>query len=241
MPAIPQSLGNLGYDRAITVFSPDGRLLQVEYARKTVSQGTTAMGVACSDGVVLVADKRIIDPLIIPASVEKVFQIDNHIGATMSGLISDGRILVERAQEDAQRHKIVYGEPIDVLSMVKEVCNFKQFYTQYAGIRPFGVSLLIAGVDDVPKLYGTEPSGIYFQYRANAIGEGAAIVNKFLKQNYKDSINTDGAIILCLKALKKVLGTKFSKDRIEAAVILKSTKKYQKVSENKMSEYFKKI
>jgi proteasome alpha subunit len=241
MPAIPQNLGNLGYDRAITVFSPDGRLLQVEYARKTVSQGTTAMGVACSDGVVLVADKRIIDPLIIPQSVEKVFQIDGHIGATMSGLISDGRILVERAQEDAQRHKIVYGEPIDVLSMVKEVCNLKQYYTQYAGIRPFGVSLLIAGIDEEPKLYGTEPSGIYFQYKATAIGEGAAVANKFLTQNYKEKITVDDAIVLCLKALKKVLLTKFDKDRIEAAVIPKSTKTYQKVSEDKMAGYLKKI
>ena len=104
MEALPHEI--MGYDRAITIFSPDGRLLQVEYARKTVSQGTTTVGVVCKDGVVLVADKRILEKLIVPQSIEKVFQVDKHIGATMSGLISDGRVLVQRAQAKAQSHKI---------------------------------------------------------------------------------------------------------------------------------------
>lgn len=240
MAEFPQGMGNMGYDRAITVFSPDGRLLQVEYARKTVSQGTTAIGVVCQDGVVLVADKRIIDPLIIPSSVEKIFQIDSHMGATMSGLISDGRILVERAQDEAQRHKLVYEESIDIMSLVKEICNFKQLYTQYAGTRPFGVSLLIAGVDSEPSLYVTEPSGIYFKYHATAIGEGASVANKFIEKEYKRNISMDEGIVLSLKALKKVLGNKFNKDRIEAALIPLKTKKFEKVSEKKLSESLKK-
>jgi proteasome alpha subunit len=240
MAEFPQGMGNMGYDRAITVFSPDGRLLQVEYARKTVSQGTTAIGLVCQDGIVLVADKRIIDPLIIPSSVEKIFQIDTHIGTTMSGLISDGRILVERAQEEAQRHRLVYEEPVDVMSLVKEICNHKQLYTQYAGTRPFGVSLLIAGVDGEAVLYVTEPSGIYFKYLATAIGEGSAVVNKFLEKEYKKNMDMDEGIVLSLKALKKVLGTKFNKDRIEAAVIPIKTKKFEKVSEKKLSESLKK-
>ena len=93
----------MGYDRAITMFSPDGRLLQVEYAKKTVRQGSTAIGMVCSDGVLLVTDKRMVDPLIVPESVEKVFQIDDHIGATAAGIVSDARVLIERAQLKAQQ------------------------------------------------------------------------------------------------------------------------------------------
>jgi proteasome alpha subunit len=237
MPAMPQRL--MGYDRAITVFSPDGRLLQVEYARKTVSQGTTAIGIVCSDGVVLVADKRIIDPLVVPKSVEKVYQVDKHIGATMSGLISDGRILVQKAQDEAQRHRILYDEKIDVLGLVKEVCDHKQFYTQYAGTRPFGVSLLLAGVDEKPRLFVTEPSGIYFEYSATSIGEGSTVTNKFLEEKYKPSMTTDEGIVLAIKALKKVLGSNFKKERIETAVIPSKTKKYRKLSEKEMEGYFK--
>ncbi len=238
MAAIPQRL--MGYDRAITIFSPDGRLLQVEYARKTVSQGTTAIGIVCSNGVVLVADKRIIDPLIVPKSVEKIYQVDEHIGATMSGLISDGRMLVQKAQEEAQRHRILYDEKIDVLGLVKEVCDYKQFYTQYAGTRPFGVSLLIAGVDEKPHLFVTEPSGIYFEYSATSIGEGSVVVNKFLEDKYKPSITIDDGITLAIKALKKVLGSNFKRERIEAAVIPSKTKIYKKLSEKEMESYLKK-
>jgi len=227
----------MGYDRAITIFSPDGRLLQVEYARKTVSQGTTAIGITCKDGVVLIADKRLIDPLVVINSVEKIFQIDEHVGATMSGLISDGRILVEKAQEIAQRHRMLYDEPINVPTMVKELCNIKQVYTQYAGIRPFGVSLLIAGVNHKPYLYLTEPSGIYFGYHATAIGENARQVNEFLKKNYKENIKIEEGIKLGIKALKKALGVKFQLERIECAFIPMKTKKYSKLTFKELSAY----
>ncbi|MBW3012340.1 proteasome subunit alpha, partial [Candidatus Woesearchaeota archaeon] len=98
----------LGYDRAITMFSPDGRLLQVEYAKKTVKQGTTAIGIVCKDGVLLVADKRVMDPLMVVEGVEKIFPIDDHVAAALSGLVADGRVLVERAQVRAQQHRVTY-------------------------------------------------------------------------------------------------------------------------------------
>ncbi len=122
----------MGYDRAITMFSPDGRLLQVEYAKKTVRLGNTAIGIMCSDGLVLVTDKRIVDKLVVPESIEKVFQIDDHMMATAAGIISDARVLIERSQIKAQQHRVTYDAPIDVLSIVKDVCNFKQFTTQSA-------------------------------------------------------------------------------------------------------------
>ena len=151
----------MGYDRAITMFSPDGRLLQVEYAKKTVRQGSTAIGISCKDGVVLVTDKRLVDKLVVAESVEKIWQIDDHIGSTASGIISDARVLIERAQILAQQHRVTYDSPIDILSIVKDICNLKQITTQSGGYRPFGVSILVAGVDNgQPKLFETDPTGI---------------------------------------------------------------------------------
>ena len=154
----------MGYDRAITMFSPDGRLLQVEYAKKTVKQGSTAIGIVCKEGVILASDKRIVDSLVVAEAVEKMWQIDDHMGATASGILSDARILIERAQLKAQQHKVTYDTPIDTLTVVKDICNLKQICTQSGGLRPFGVSILIAGIDETgPKLFETDPTGIYFQ------------------------------------------------------------------------------
>jgi proteasome alpha subunit len=238
MEALPHDI--MGYDRAITVFSPDGRLLQVEYARKTVSQGTTAIGIVCKDGVVLVADKRIIEKLIVAESVEKVFQIDKHIGITLSGLISDGRVLVQRAQTKAQAHKISYDEPIDVLTLTKDIADQQQLYTQYGGARPYGVALLIAGVDETgPKLFMTEPSGIFFEYKATSMGEGSVIANKFINDNYKEDMDIHAGIKLGLAALKEVLNKKFSKERIDVAVITTEKKQYKKLSKAELDKYLK--
>src|SRR3989338_3630410 len=141
-------IDKMGYDRSITMFSPDGRLLQVEYAKKTVKQGSTTMGLACKDGVVFLSDKRIISKLIVPEAIEKMFKIDDHIGATAAGLIADARILVDRSQLKAQQHAVAYDTHIDVLTIVKEICDLKQICTQSAGLRPFGVSMLVGGVED---------------------------------------------------------------------------------------------
>src|SRR3989344_1614528 len=171
MQPMPHQL--MGYDRAITMFSPDGRLLQVEYAKKTVRQGSTTIGMVCSDGVLLVADKRIMDSLIVPESVEKIWKIDEHIGAAASGILSDARILIDRVQLRAQQNRVTYDSEIDILTVVRDICDLKQICTQSGGLRPFGVSILIAGVDNsTQKLFETDPTGIYFQYRATAIGEG---------------------------------------------------------------------
>ena len=162
-------IDKMGYDRSITMFSPDGRLLQVEYAKKTVKQGSTALGIACRDGVVLVVDKRVTSKLLVPEAIEKMFRIDDHIGATAAGIISDARVLVDRSQLKAH-------SKIDILSIVKDICDLKQICTQSAGLRPFGVSMLVGGVeeDGEVRLFLTEPYGLYFQYRAAVIGEGEA-------------------------------------------------------------------
>jgi proteasome alpha subunit len=227
----------MGYDRAITMFSPDGRLLQVEYAKKTVKQGSTAIGVVCTDGVVFVTDKRILDKLVVPDSVEKIFQIDEHIGATASGILSDARVLVERAQITAQQHRVTYDNPIDVLSVVKDICNLKQICTQSGGLRPFGVSILVAGIDrSGPSLFETDPTGIYFQYKATVIGEGETEIEDILHKQYKDNITMDEALKLCLRALDKVLDKNFNLDRIDAAVISKEKKQFERLSREKLEK-----
>jgi proteasome alpha subunit len=210
----------MGYDRAITMFSPDGRLLQVEYAKKTVRQGSTAAGIVCSDGVVLVTDKRIVDKLIVPESIEKIFTIDNQIMATASGILSDARVLIERAQLLAQQNKMTYDEKIDVLSIVKDICNLKQICTQSGGLRPFGVSLLIAGIDRKgAHLYETDPTGIYFEYKATAIGEHETEIEEVLNNEYNDKLSIDDGVKILIKALATVIEKDFSVDRIDVSYI----------------------
>ncbi len=227
----------MGYDRASIVFSPDGRLLQVEYAKKTVRQGTTAIGIVCKDGAVLVADKRIAEKLIVSSSVEKVFQVDEHIGATASGIISDGRILIEKSQVLAQQHKVTYDSPMQTESLVKEISNIKQLYTQVGGARPFGVSILFIGVDDEPHLYVTDPTGIFFEYKATAIGEAETEVKEILNKDYKETITCEEAIKLAVSALKKVLGKEFSVDRIDGAFISSKDKKFVRLSREQINKY----
>ena len=227
----------MGYDRAITMFSPDGRLLQVEYAKKTVRQGSTAIGMVCSDGVLLVADKRVVDSLVVPESVEKIWQIDEHIGASASGILSDARVLIDRAQLKAQQNRVTYDSEIDTLTIVKDICDLKQVCTQSGGLRPFGVSVLVAGIDDhTPRLFETDPIGIYFQYRATAIGEGEVEVEEILHSEYRPDLTIDEGLKLSLKALKKVLGENFKVERIDAASINITDKKFKRVTKARMEK-----
>jgi proteasome alpha subunit len=224
----------MGYDRAITMFSPDGRLLQVEYAKKTVRQGSLAIGISCADGVLLMADKRIMDTLIVPESVEKIWQVDSHIIAAASGIISDARVLIDRAQLKAQQHRVTYDSAIDIISIVKDMCDLMQMTTQSGGLRPFGVSILVAGMDNgKAKLFETDPTGIYFQYKAAAIGEGETEVEEILKKEYRDDITVEDALKLAVKALKRVLGQNFSAERVEATYV-GADKKFVQVDKAKI-------
>ena len=232
----------MGYDRSITMFSPDGRLLQVEYAKKTVRQGSTAVGIVCKDGIVLVADKRIVGKLVVPESVEKVFQIDDHIAATAAGIISDARVLVERSQVKAQQHRVTYDSGIDVLSVVKDMSDLCQFTTQSAGLRPFGVSLLVAGVDGdgTPTLFMTDPTGIFFRYRAAVIGEGEIEIEKILQKKYRVNMNIEEGLALGVGVLAAFVGAELSVDRLEAVVISVAQRKYKQVSNDEMRDLLQK-
>ncbi|NLI74282.1 MAG: archaeal proteasome endopeptidase complex subunit alpha [Euryarchaeota archaeon] len=196
--------GQMAYDRAITVFSPDGRLFQVEYAREAVKRGTTTVGLKFKDGVVLIVDKRIASRLMEPKSIEKIFQIDGHIGCATSGLVADARVLVDNARVTAQVSKITYDENISVEMLVKRICDYKQNYTQYGGVRPFGTALLVAGADDQGvHLFETDPSGALVSYKAGSIGAGRNVVMEVFEEHYKEDMDMEEAIVLGLQALKK--------------------------------------
>ena len=236
-----QLVDKMGYDRSITMFSPDGRLLQVEYAKKTVKQGSTAIGLACKDGIVLISDKRVTSKLMVPDTIEKTFRIDDHIATTASGIISDARVLVDRAQLKAQQHAVTYDSMIDVISVVKDICDLKQICTQSAGLRPFGVSMLVGGVenDGSIKLFLTEPYGLYFQYKAAVIGEGEPEIEPELQKKYKPTLGIDEGVQLGLSLLKGFLKTDFNYDRIDAVQIAVSDKRFKKLTVDEMKKLMK--
>jgi len=227
----------MAYDRAITVFSPDGRLFQVEYAREAVKRGTTTVGLKFKDGVVLIVDKRITSHLIEPESIEKIFQIDDHIGCATSGLVADARVLIDRARIDAQINEITYNEKIQVKTLVKRICDFKQTYTQYGGVRPFGTALLIAGVDETgAHLFATDPSGALMEYKASSEGSGRNGAMAYFEAHYRDNLSLDEAIDMGIKALNKGTEGKLNPDAVEIGVVMKD-KKFTILSKDETRSY----
>lgn len=193
------------YDWEITVFSPDGRLFQVEYAREAVKRGTTTIAIKYKGGVVFIVDKRIASRLIEPSSIEKIFKIDSHIGCAVSGLIADARKLVERARIEAQINRLAYDEPIQIKALVRKICDFKQIYTQYGGVRPFGATLLMGGIDKTGiHLFATDPSGAMLEYKAVAEGEGSNDVMRYFEKEYRDSMKMKEAIDMGIEAIKMI-------------------------------------
>lgn len=213
----------MGYDRSAGMFSPDGLILQVEYAEKAVNLGSTVMGITTKEGVVLIGDRKIRSKLLVKNSFKKVFEIDEHIGVTGAGAMSDGRRLIEEAQGIAQKHKVSYQNPIDTLSLVKDVANIQQYYSQAGGLRPFGVSFLIGGFENNEgHLYQTTPSGMYMKFRAFAIGAQSLKANEKLEESYKEGMKTEEAIKFGLKIFKEVLGEDYSSERFDIATITES-------------------
>ncbi|MBS3777874.1 MAG: archaeal proteasome endopeptidase complex subunit alpha [Candidatus Thermoplasmatota archaeon] len=211
---------NMAYDRAITVFSPDGRLFQVEYAREAVKRGTTTVGLKYDTGTVLIVDKRISSKLIEPDSIEKIFKIDDHIGCATSGLVADARSLIDRARIDAQINEITYDEKIQVKTLVKKICDFKQTYTQYGGVRPFGTALLIAGYDETgPRLFSTDPSGALMEYKASSEGSGRNGAMSYFEEHYKEGLSKDEGIMLGIKALYQGTEEKLKPEATEIGVV----------------------
>jgi proteasome alpha subunit len=220
----------MGYDRTATMFSPEGHLLQVEYAEKTVRLGSSSIGIVCSDGVFIIADKRTEDKLILKSSANKIHEIDNHVIASVAGITADARVLIERAQVLAQQHRITYDSPIEPELVIKDISNTKQQFTQYGGARPFGVSLMLAGLNGKkPELFASDVTGNYFSYYANSIGEDDERVKEQLREKYKQNLTIKQGIKLALDILKDVQGKKFDISRFELVYLKTESEKMRRL------------
>lgn len=230
----------MGYDRAATMFSPEGHLLQVEYAEKTVKLGSNSIGLVCKDGVIFVADKRIRDNLIASESAVKVFEVDEHVMATAAGIASDARVLIDRARLLAQQHKVSYGSPVDPISVIQMIADNKQAYTQYGGSRPYGVSIMIAGVSkNKPHLYTSDITGNFFAYRANSIGENDEQIKEELRKGFRDDMNMEEGVKFIMKIFKEILGKNFEVSRFDVGMISLKEGKLVRVHGEELKRYTK--
>jgi proteasome alpha subunit len=231
-----------GYDMAITQFSPEGRLFQVEYAIEAVRRGTTAIVCRNDNSVVFTVEKKSSELQEVIGS-EKIFKVDDHIGVAIAGLTADARVLVDRARVQAQVNILNYDEKISVKDSTLNICEYLQLFTQNAGVRPFGVSFLIAGVDTNGKasLYLTDPSGAMWGYKAFAIGSGATEARAYLEENYKEDISDEELELLPLRTLKELMGDNLSKDTCDVAFIMKDDAKFKLLSEQEKEELLNKL
>jgi proteasome alpha subunit len=229
------------YDRAITVFSPDGRLFQVEYAMELVNRGATIIGIQCAEGVILASEENI-EPLEEVEYSWKIFKVDEHVGAAIVGLSSDARVLIDQARIYAQSNKLTYDEPVDIEVVTKRICDIQQMYTQHAGVRPFGVSLIFGGVDKTGShVFGTHPSGTYRGYKATALGAGRETVLAILKEKYREDSSLEENTKLVVDCLIKALEARQLPPRIKIAVIPTETKQMQMLTDEKVESYLKEL
>lgn len=230
----------MGYDRTATMFSPDGHLLQVEYAEKTVRLGPASIGMICKDGILIVADKRVRDKLIEAESTHKIFEIDIHIILTAAGMLSDARILVDQAQVLAQQNRVTYDSPIEPISVIRMLSDRKQAFTQYGGARPYGVSLMLGGVNKGKShLYTSDVTGNFLAYRANAIGENDEKIKEMLRKDFKEGISTEEGIRFCLRIFKEIMGKNFDLDRFEIGRVNSSTELMETFHGEALKKYSK--
>ena len=226
-----------GYDRAITVFSPDGRLYQVEYAIETVRRGTIAVGVKCKDGIVIAVEEKP-RKLQISETAQKIFQIDDHVGVAAAGYIPDARSQVDNARFFSQSNKMIYDEAVEVETIAKHLADQCQQYTQYAGVRPYGVALILGGVvNSIPELYLTDPSGTYISYDAIAIGSGSDSVTDFLEKTYKDDLTLDDASALAAAGIYISSEDKEGTNHIRMAHVKTKGGLYELVSDEQVVSY----
>jgi len=225
-----------GYDRAITVFSPDGRLYQVEYAIETVKRGTIALGIKTKYGIIFAADEKPRKFQVVEES-QKLFKVDQHIGIAAAGYIPDARRQVDDARFFSQSSKIVYDESVSVETVTKHIADQCQQYTQYAGARPIGVSLIIGGVDqNGNSLFLTDPSGTYIPYNAVAIGADSDRVTEFLKKHYKPEMTLEESKMLAISSINMVSNDAKGSEHIKISQIESDTKRFEIVDKNQITK-----
>ena len=231
-------MASRGYDMTPTMYSPDGRIYQVEYAIETVKRGAIAIGLQAKDGIIIAVEEVSRD-LQVEDITQKIFQVDDHIGIAAAGYIPDARVMVDNARFFSQSNKLTYDEVTEVEAIAKHLADQSHQFTQYSGVRPFGVALIIAGVDkNGTKIFVTDPSGTYVPYSAVAIGGNSDEVTEFLEKNYKNEISVDDAISLAISAINLKSDEKGVK-HIRMTKIKSDTKLFEKVSNEEMLKHKK--
>jgi proteasome alpha subunit len=227
----------MGYDRTAAMFSPDGHLIQAEYAEKTVRLGSSSIAMVCVDGVLILADKKVEDKLIVPKSTTKIHEIDEHMIASVAGILSDARILIEKAQLIAQQHRVTYDSPIEPELVIKEIANIEQQFTQYGGARPFGVSFMLAGLNNKkPEIYTSDVTGNYYSYFANAIGENDEKLKELIRERYTHDLTIKKGVKLALEIFEQVQKEKFKISKFELAFIKSDSGKIEKFEGAKIKD-----
>jgi len=230
------------YDRGITIFSPDGRLYQVEYAREAVKRGTASVGLRTSDGVVLAANRRVSSPLMERSSVEKIHKADDHVGIASAGHVADARQLIDLARRRAQGEQLRYSQQIGVETLTRSITDHIQEYTQTGGARPFGVALLVGGVDDgEPKLFETDPSGTDYEWKAAAIGGDRDVIQGYLEDNYQSDLDVDGGIELAVSALSEPEEEVVAAEDVDVATITTDDESFSSVAEDRLESIVSEI
>lgn len=230
-------MASRGYDMTPTMYSPDGRIYQVEYAIETVKRGTLALGIGTKQGVIMAVEEK---PRALQTVnvTQKIFQVDHHIGVAAAGYIPDARIQVDNARFFSQGNRLTYDESVEVATVAKHLADQSHQFTQYSGVRPNGVSLIIAGIDQKGEsVYVTDPSGTYVRYAAVSIGAGSDDVNSFLEKHYDPGLTLSDAASLAISAINLKADQKDQTGHIKMAKITTETKLFEKISEKDMGGY----
>jgi proteasome alpha subunit len=226
------------YDRAITIFSPEGRLYQVEYALELVKRGAPIVGISSKEGVVLAANVTPESRLEDTKYFHKIYQLDEHVGAAIAGLMSDARVLIGQSRVYCQSNRLLYDEPVDIEILTRRVGDQSQVYTQHAGVRPFGVSMIIAGVDKTgSRVFSADPSGSYRGYRATAVGRKSDEANKVLEEGYKQDLTLEEATKLAVEAVKIASDGEVDSKILKVAVVPVETRTFRRLSEEEVGRY----
>ena len=223
------------YDRGV-MFNPDGRLFQVEYAKEAVRKGATSVGLIGKDCVVFVAHKNIVEPLAVPTTIQKVFTIDKHIGATYSGMVADGLHIIDSSRVSAQNHRLVYDDIKSIEALAKDISSYMMQATQYGGMRPYAVSLLLGGIDGEPRLFEIEPGASFLGYKADAIGSGKKVATEMLMKEYKDNMELEDAIGLGIKIIRKASDVDVNQDSLDIGY-LTSEKDFSVLKPDEVKDY----
>lgn len=231
-------ISGAGYDMSTSIFSPDGRIFAAEYAKKAVEQGATSIGILVNDGVILLAEKKMM-PLQEPDSVEKISKVDEHVGVATSGFMADARRLIQEARIKAQSYWLTYEEPIPAETLAEHICDIKSLFTLDARGRPFGVAMIIGSVDadSQPRLFVTDPVGTYFGFLAAVIGRGSTRAGEYLEKQYKRKVKLSQAVGVALDALRQASETTLTSENVEIARIAVNDRQFYRFSRSEIDGF----